>query len=339
MEQDEKKNIKEQLAIIKSKNREKGIGNRKKVVLSVNVKDIPDGVEKDDLVVAFKLNANEEKEKGEKGKFKAKYLVPILVPLVLIGAIKGCTNSKDVPVDIKTGETIVQQINGQYYDVESPYIFMEGVTNAAGQEGLTANELEDGNTLHGNYYDADEQFKNEEQASMGQDEFSQMEEEVNECMKTLTSSDASQQEKNEAAKKALDINQKIEKIYTDNLSFVEKEAKQFEESSEAFKDSHTDSEIDVIRATIDEYKENLGLTTSNVTMLAQIVELTEDGYSIDVKGESNQRGDYSISGEAIKKVAESVGFDKETEKTYNEFLQNREQTKDNRDIGGDYNER
>ena len=315
------------LVIVNSKNRTRGFfGKNKKYNLQVKAKDLPEGVNKNDLVVAFRVNAQEEKKNDKETRFKARYLAPILIPLVLLGAVKGCQSSEPVPVP--EPKKIVEQIDFQYNDIDSPHIFMEAVTNAKGQEGMTAEKLNnDENMFEGKYYNSDQQFEDEKRASTGQEDFEKMEVELDECFEVLSNPQSTQEEKAEAAKNALNINMQIEKIYEDNLEFIENGGKSFEDSSNEFKDSNTEAEIKVIRATIDEYKENHALTTENVNNLAQIVMLTEEGYDIDVSMIENTRGDYSISGEAVKFIAEEVGLDKEAQEVYNNFVGDKEQKK------------
>lgn len=333
MEKEEKNTTsKKKLVIIDSKNKNKGVGKNKGVTLTVKAKDIPEGVNKDDLVVAFEVNAKEEKSKDKKTKFKAKYLIPVVLPLLLIGAVKGCQS--DNPTPVQTPQKLIEQVDIQHYDIDSPYVFMEGTTNAKGQEGMTAKNLSDENDSSDKYYDEDKQFKDEERASSGQETFEHMETELDESMNILKDPQATPKQKAEAAKKALEIDMQIEQIYKDNLEFIESNAESFEESSKEFEDSNTEAEIKVIRETVDEYKENLGLTTENVTNMAQIVSLINEGYDIDVDMLENTRGDYTISGEAVKVIAEEVGLEKEAEDTYNKFINTKEQVKETNDIGG-----
>lgn len=315
---------KEKLAIVESRNAIKGKGEKQKIVLTVKAKDLPEGIKKEDLVAAFKLNAEEEekKQEGEKAKFKAKYLVPILLPLVLIGAIKGCAGKQEKTyIDI-------QPISAIHYNIDSPYVYMEGVVNAEGQEGMTANVLDGNHAMYGQYYDCSEQFDAEERASKGQVEFEQLEEQLKENMKILTSEESTQEEKSEAAKNALDINQRIEQIYTENLGFINSQAAGFEKSTLAYEDQNSQAELAVIRETIDEYKENLGLTAENVGVLEQIVSLSNDGYTLEIKGDENARGDYTISGQAMKEIAEEVGLEKDAEKAFEHFVSDKEQNRD-----------
>jgi len=335
----EEKSAKDQLVIVESRSKVK-VNND--IVLTVKAKDLPEGIKKEDLVAAFRENAEkeEEKQQGEKSKFKAKFLIPVLLPLALVAGIKGCQKQVDNPGDvyIKPTEAVVldvKDIGGVVYAPESPYTDMEAVVNARGQEGMTTNILNGEHAMHGKNYDSNEQFENEERASEGQEEFEQMEEILKQNMATLINPDASQVEKREAARSALEINQKIEAIYTGNLEFIEAQGSSFEESSRAFEDSNTEAEIKVIRATIDEYKENKGLTALNVETLGQIVVLADNGYSIEITGEEVARGDYTISGQAVKEVAEEVGIDREAEETFNSFMEEKQQNLDKTQIGGD----
>ena len=129
---------------------------------------------------------------------------------------------------------------------------------------------------------------------------------MNKNMEILTSSDANQFEKADAAKKALDINKKVQTIYKENLEFVEKQSEDFENSSKSFKDSNTDAEIKVVEATVNEYKNNLYLTDENVANLYQFVELNKEGYTINVGGEIDSRGDYQLTGDAVKEVDKEI---------------------------------
>ena len=275
--------------------------------LYVSKKSLPEGGKKEDLIAAYKVAAKEEKGKHTK-KFSPKALVPILLPLVLIGAVKGCTseNVKNAKMEVQTPKKIVQQINSEIYNVDSPYISMEGLVNAKGQEGMTANAIDGEKVLDGKYYNCDKQYSLETQASSGQVEFEKMQDEMNKNMEILTSSDANQFEKADAAKKALDINKKVQTIYKENLEFVEKQSEDFENSSKAFKDSNTDAEIKVVEATVNEYKNNLYLTDENVANLYQFVELNKEGYTINVGGEIDSRGDYQLTGDAVKEVDKEI---------------------------------
>ena len=323
------------LMIVNSKNRSKGIGKRKKITLEVKLKDLPENTSKDDLVAAIKVNCEKEESKEKDKNFKARYLVPLLIPVVLAGAIKGCVNnsidSVEAPNNTPSIQTINESINGQYYDIDSPYPYMEGLTNAVGQEGMTANAIHGDYIFDGKYYDANVQFENEERSSSGQEEFSRMEQEIDENMEKLTSSDATEKEKYEAAKKVLDINRHIKEIYTANLEFVEDEAEKFGNLSDTFKDTNTDAEKLVVKSTVDKYKENLGLTNENITTLSQIVQLVDEGYSIEISSKEDQREDYTITVDAIKKVAEEIGIDKKVEDTFNLFI-GKEQIIDNKNL-------
>ena len=50
----------------------------------------------------------------------------------------------------------------------------------------------------------------------------------------------------------------------------------------------------------------------------QIVQLSNDGYLVNVEGKENQRGDYFITGEAIKEFAKKSDY-KAAQKKYEAF--------------------
>ena len=55
-----------------------------------------------------------------------------------------------------------------------------------------------------------------------------------------------------------------------------------------------------------EYKNNLYLTDENVANLYQFVELNKEGYTINVGGEIDSRGDYQLTGDAVKEVDKEI---------------------------------
>lgn len=325
--------------------------------LRVRSTDLPEGVEKKDLVAAFRANAEKEKKKKEekaketkdkkpddKKKIVGRVGVLIATPLILIGSLKTCSevrnrNGQVDPERPGVSDTVKDEeqsgtikIDFTHYNVDSPYVSMEAVVNAAGQEGMTANRLEGSPAMSGSYYDSNEQYANEDKASMGQEEFEQMEQELSGCMETLTNPDATQEQKLNAAKRALEINQKIEGIYTENMDFVEGQAQAFIDSSEAFRDEHTEAEISVIRATVGEYKAQLGLTQSNVAELSKLCGLSEMGCKITVEGKEQARGDYQITGQAVGEMVMDTGVSPESKEILDKIIRE-EKARDER--GGD----
>ena len=57
---------------------------------------------------------------------------------------------------------------------------------------------------------------------------------------------------------------------------------------------------------VNEYKNNLYLTDENVANLYQFVELNKEGYTINVGGEIDSRGDYQLTGDAVKEVDKEI---------------------------------
>ena len=118
------------------------------------------------MITAIKENGERQKEKedeqeketGEKPKksFKAKYLVPIIILLMIpIMLLRGCSGTQK---DTTPKEKIVTvPIEMKIYDTDNPYKSLEGLINSSGQESMTANAVE-GEGLEGTYYSSIEQF-------------------------------------------------------------------------------------------------------------------------------------------------------------------------------------
>lgn len=271
---------------------------------------MPKGTNKDDLVAAVIVHAKEKeeevKEKKQKPKFNAKYLIPILIPIIALGAFKGCTSTKKY-ID-------TQPIHAIHYNIPSPDIYEVAAVNMKGQEGMTSNILNKQDAMDGEDYNAEQQFDDEKRASEEQQLFEQMEKQIDANMEILISKDSTQEEIAKAAKKLLEIDSKLNSIYVEDEAFVEEKADEFENASKRFPDSNTEAEISVVREIVEEYKANLGLTNTNVEMIMQIVQLSNDGYLVNVEGKENQRGDYFITGEAIKEFAKKSDYNAAREK-------------------------
>lgn len=300
-------------------------------------------------------------KKETKVKPIGKMMIPILISVLLgsIGLMRGCQADK-VPVtntnpkvysqmkeesQIENEEknqapnefTIEEDMEFTFYNVDIPHIVMEGVTNAAGQEGLTGN-LKEGNTFSGSHYNDVNQFENEQQASSGHQDYLKMQEELKECVEIIAGS-GSQSEKVEAAKKALNISEDMKSIYTDNKEFVEGQATAFKESSEAFHDSNTNSEIGVINLTVKEYMDNMGLIDKNISMFEKIIDLDSRGYTFTISGKENTRGDLVFSGNALKTIianvpaSEELAVENELVNTQEKDFQNTQEKDSGMEIG------
>ena len=67
--------------------------------------------------------------------------------------IEPTTEPEEIEIKVREQEPFDLEI----YEIQNPYEILEGIVNSAGQEGLTANNIE-GDTFDGNLYNADEQF-------------------------------------------------------------------------------------------------------------------------------------------------------------------------------------
>ena len=262
-------------------------------------------VSAEDISLAIQANGNEEKEKEKKtSKFKGKYVVPI----VLIGAMLptmfvSCGEKKpeirydEVPID-----TIV-------YNIDNPHEQLEGIVNSEGQEGLTGNII-DGDTLEGENYSSEEQYKAEEQASSGVYHFEEMKEEISQKMDILNDENSTQEQKQEAIKRLHQLSQEAERIYRDNEPMAQEYAEKFKEISEKYEDSNTKNETKTVDLMYESYINELGLSEVNSKELAEIVELCEQGYKLEISSEQELDGDYRITGEAVKEIVENEDLDK-----------------------------
>ena len=135
-------NKKRAIRIVESKN--KGRNNiritvkREDVADALGRKDISSKEARERLVAAVIVNAEEEKQnKSETKKFRAKYLIPIVIPLVLTGVLmRACTKElTQHELDNISETTQTQQIQDEegfeqdtesfeivLYDIPNPYV-------------------------------------------------------------------------------------------------------------------------------------------------------------------------------------------------------------------------
>lgn len=257
---------------------------------------------KDSLITAVRKNGEEAKEEGKdkKTKFKAKYLIPILLVLMIPLIARSCgqtDKTQDIQYTLKT-----VPIDAIVYNIDNPYPEIEALVNSAGQEGMTANLLE-GDTFEGKHYSSNEQFQAESNAVSGVSEFEIMRAEIDSNMKILTAEESTQEQRYEAAKRLLELEQQAESIYKENESVAQEYAQRFKAASEAYRDSNTDKESMAIDIILEHYLSELGLSSANVAQLEEIVSLCEEGYELNISAaEQELDGDYKITGEAVKEV-------------------------------------
>jgi len=310
----------------KKTDKEKG-----KIKLEVNQKNLPEGIEAKDLrVVATKIeekiieNGEKEKEKaveeGKKTGFKAKYIIPIVLLLAIPVMLHTCSKENKHPLENDVTEDVTEQVeqieDGSFEepivieenvpfeieiaDVKYPTESLWALVNAAGQEGLTANNIE-GYGIEGKTYSGNEHYEAESKSVANLHSFEQIKQEIDLNYQILQKEGATQEEIYNAAKTLLELNEQVEDIYQNNSDFAEEYANKFIEASEKHEDGNTVSEVEMAKRILENYKSELGLAESNVYAMQEVVKLCEDGFDIKITNiERNNRGDYTISGEGNK---------------------------------------
>lgn len=278
------------------------------------------------IVAGVKQNGEEKKEKQEnkEKKFDAKRLIPIvIVPLLLLSLAKGCTKDVEQPIF----ETI--PINEIVYKVDNPYPILEGIVNSYGQEGMTANAME-GNAFNGNHYTSAKQAEAEEKASAGTLGFEQMQGEIDENLEILTNANTTQEEKETAAKRLLELSGNARQEFLDNEEFAKTYAEKFEAASLAYKDSNSENEIITVNQMVENFMSELGLSSLNVEAIQNIVDAFEQGYELELGGKELADGDFIITGEGIREVAKNEGVNKSVWQKFKNFLKgDRERANEN----------
>lgn len=279
------------------------------------------------IIAGVKQNGEEKKEKqtNKEKKFDAKRLVPIvIVPLLLLSLAKGCSKEVEQPIF----ESI--PINEIVYQVDNPYPILEGIVNSYGQEGMTANAME-GNAFRGDHYISGQQADAEQRASEGTLGFEQMQDEIDKNLEILTNANTTQEEKETAAKRLLELSENARQEFLDNEEFAKTYAEKFEEASLAYKDSNTENEIITVDQMVENYMSELGLSSLNVEAIQNIVDAFEEGYELDLEGKELADGDFVITGDGIREVAEKEGVNQSAWQKFKNFLKGDKEKTTNKD--------
>lgn len=279
------------------------------------------------IIAGVKQNGEEKKEKqtNKEKKFDAKRLVPIvIVPLLLLSLAKGCSKEVEQPIF----ESI--PINEIVYQVDNPYPILEGIVNSYGQEGMTANAME-GNAFKGDHYISGQQADAEQRASEGTLGFEQMQDEIDKNLEILTNANTTQEEKETAAKRLLELSENARQEFLDNEEFAKTYAEKFEEASLAYKDSNTENEIITVDQMVENYMSELGLSSLNVEAIQNIVDAFEEGYELDLEGKELADGDFVITGDGIREVAEKEGVNQSAWQKFKNFLKGDKEKTTNKD--------
>ena len=279
------------------------------------------------IIAGVKQNGEEKKEKqtNKEKKFDAKRLVPIvIVPLLLLSLAKGCSKEVEQPIF----ESI--PINEIVYQVDNPYPILEGIVNSYGQEGMTANAME-GNAFKGDHYISGQQADAEQRASEGTLGFEQMQDEIDKNLEILTNANTTQEEKETAAKRLLELSENARQEFLDNEEFAKTYAEKFEEASLAYKDSNSENEIITVDQMVENYMSELGLSSLNVEAIQNIVDAFEEGYELDLEGKELADGDFVITGDGIREVAAKEGVNQSAWQKFKNFLKGDKEKTTNKD--------
>lgn len=279
------------------------------------------------IIAGVKQNGEEKKEKqtNKEKKFDAKRLVPIvIVPLLLLSLARGCSKEVEQPIF----ESI--PINEIVYQVDNPYPILEGIVNSYGQEGMTANAME-GNAFKGDHYISGQQADAEQRASEGTLGFEQMQDEIDKNLEILTNANTTQEEKETAAKRLLELSENARQEFLDNEEFAKTYAEKFEEASLAYKDSNSENEIITVDQMVENYMSELGLSSLNVEAIQNIVDAFEEGYELDLEGKELADGDFVITGDGIREVAEKEGVNQSAWQKFKNFLKGDKEKTTNKD--------
>ena len=279
------------------------------------------------IIAGVKQNGEEKKEKqtNKEKKFDAKRLVPIvIVPLLLLSLARGCSKEVEQPIF----ESI--PINEIVYQVDNPYPILEGIVNSYGQEGMTANAME-GNAFRGDHYISGQQADAEQRASEGTLGFEQMQDEIDKNLEILTNANTTQEEKETAAKRLLELSENARQEFLDNEEFAKTYAEKFEEASLAYKDSNSENEIITVDQMVENYMSELGLSSLNVEAIQNIVDAFEEGYELDLEGKELADGDFVITGDGIREVAEKEGVNQSAWQKFKNFLKGDKEKTTNKD--------
>ena len=279
------------------------------------------------IIAGVKQNGEEKKEKqtNKEKKFDAKRLVPIvIVPLLFLSLARGCSKEVEQPIF----ESI--PINEIVYQVDNPYPILEGIVNSYGQEGMTANAME-GNAFRGDHYISGQQADAEQRASEGTLGFEQMQDEIDKNLEILTNANTTQEEKETAAKRWLELSENARQEFLDNEEFAKTYAEKFEEASLAYKDSNSENEIITVDQMVENYMSELGLSSLNVEAIQNIVDAFEEGYELDLEGKELADGDFVITGDGIREVAEKEGVNQSAWQKFKNFLKGDKEKTTNKD--------
>lgn len=241
-------------------------------------------------VVGFYIKKTQENTEEQQQKKGNKLIIVPIVMLLGAGALsmKGCTaeetvvEKKEVPIEV----TI--------YDIENPSVSAWGLEGQAAQEGKYVNEMQ-GQGSNGKYYDSDEVYQNEYDATKNSEEYEIYQEKAKEGLKNLEGKEATTVE-------LADIQENIEnmdKIYVQKESVVQENYDKFMEYVDMYLDGNTQIEKETAGYILESFDENQELIQENQKTIEDLINKAEEGTVNIHEIKEEKDGDIKITGEQI----------------------------------------
>ena len=82
---------------------------------------------------------------------------------------------------------------------------------------------------------------------------------------------------------------------------------------------------------VENYMSELGLSSLNVEAIQNIVDAFEEGYELDLEGKELADGDFVITGDGIREVAEKEGVNQSAWQKFKNFLKGDKEKTTNKD--------
>lgn len=257
------------------------------------------GVEKTTESVSEKRENQTNSPKKEEDKKNRRFIPLLFIPLAAFLGLSSCQHTETVIKEQSTPIAI------ELYDTDNPSTVLEGAVGQAGQEEMT-NIYVMGN----GGYDDDKQFDAESKAVDGFDEYVKTDEQLTDVISVLNDEKATSSQIKDAFGQLEQIYDTRSQLYTDKSLTMDESVDRFKNATLANKDSHSETEIDMLEDMSDTLKTGENLEQINLNQVADINDSLENSDTSvkDVHVEEKPNGDYHIKGTEITKVAEQQTY-------------------------------
>ena len=120
-------------------------------------------------------------------------------------------------------------------------------------------------------------------------------------------------------------------ICNNDEEFAKTYAEKFKDATLAYEDSNSENEIATIDQMVENYMTELGLSSSNVESIKNIVDAFEQGYELNLEGKELADGDFIITGQGVREVAEKEGINPSAWQKFKNFLKGDREKTSNKD--------